>query len=264
MKKYLSEAVGTMLLMMIGTIGYVAVNTMLVYLNITVPIGFSLLTCSLLFGLALTVAYDCFGPISGAHLNPAVTFGMFMANRMTGKDALLYVVAQIVGAFAGVELAAVVLDTHTTLGASGYGDLSPFNTQLVQAIVVDVVMSFAFVLLYLMVTRQKDNQPVAGLVLGLGFAVMYGVELPLINGAANPAKSLATAVLQSQGSPLSQVWAFLLAPLLGAALAALLYLYLAFDKAPRQESGQEEEASEAAAVADADDDVLELDFDEED
>lgn len=228
-KKFLSEFIGTMLMVFVGCGTGIAVNTMLSALGMGIPMAFSVAATALAFGLAVAAMYYCVGHISGAHLNPAVSFGMVLYGRMDPVDFVIYVVGQILGAIGGAGLVAAVLATRDTLFASGYGDLSTFGLTILEAVIVDVVLSFMLVLTYLSVSKKEELMKAAGIIYGLTFAAVYMVEIPFTGGSSNPARSIGSAVWQTNGDPLSQLWLFVAAPLLGAALAAIVMTFFDYE-----------------------------------
>ncbi|HTV10486.1 MAG TPA: MIP family channel protein [Acidimicrobiales bacterium] len=187
---------------------------------------------ALAFGLTLLVLVYAIGPISGCHINPAVTIGFLVARRMTLSDAVGYWVAQFVGGIAGaaalwgVFQATPGYSTSTVgLGTDGYGKHSLVGLEASGAFVVEIVLTFVFVLVILSVTRRPANATVAGLVIGLCLSLVHIIGIPLDGTSVNPARSLGPALFVG-GDALSQLWVFILAPLVGGSLAALAYLAL--------------------------------------
>ena len=168
------------------------------------------------------------GGISGCHVNPAVSLAMLINKKITIKEFCFYVIAQIVGAFAGIGLLLVLkhnagLDT-SILGANGYGDLSGVNLGLGGALTAEIILTFVFVLTILGVTADKKHEAIAGLVIGLTLTFVHILGIPLTGTSVNPARSLAPAVFVG-GEALKQVWVFIVAPFVGAALAAYFYKF---------------------------------------
>lgn len=187
---------------------------------------------ALAFGLVLLVLVYAIGPISGCHVNPAVTVGFLVARRITLHDAITYIVAQVVGAIAGaaalygVFTATKGYSTSTVgLGADGYGARSMVGLNAAGAFVVEVVLTFLFVFVILAVTRRAANAMVAGVVIGLCLTLVHVIGIPLDGTSVNPARSLGPALFVGGGA-LSQLWLFLVAPLLGGALSAITYSFL--------------------------------------
>lgn len=179
---------------------------------------------ALAFGLTLLVLAYAFGLVSGCHLNPAVTLGVCLAGRMSVRTAAGYWIAQVTGAIVGAALLFLVarqipgLRTSGAFGTNGFGDRSAVQISAGGAFVIEVVLTFLLVLVVLSVTREVVVRDFAALSIGLTLAVVHLVGIPLTGTSVNPARSLAPALFAG-GQALSQVWLFLLAPLLGAALA---------------------------------------------
>ena len=208
MKKYIAEAVGTMLLTLVAC-------------GIAVTSGVDLVATSLAFGLVIVAAAYSIGNVSGCHINPAVSISLYVAGKMTFKECLRYIAAQVVGAFVGSLLLALVLGGFDALGANGLvGD-----TTIWIALVVEVVLTFIFTTTILGVTDKKENGHVTGIVIGLTLVLVHLFGLPFTGTSVNPARSLAPAVLQG-GSALCNVWIFIVAPIVGAILAGLFFKYV--------------------------------------
>jgi aquaporin Z len=187
---------------------------------------------ALAFGLVLLVLVYAIGPISGCHVNPAVTMGFLVARRISVTEAAGYWVAQFAGAIGGA--AALFGVFHTTphyakatvgLGTDGYGAHSMVGINAAGAFIVEIILTFIFVLVILSVTRRAANALVAGLVIGLALTLVHIVGIPLDGTSVNPARSLGPALFVG-GTALSQLWVFIVAPLVGGGLAAVAYLVL--------------------------------------
>lgn len=212
MKKYVAEFVGTMVLTLVAC-GVAAIT------------GGDLVPTSLAFGLVIVGMAYSIGNVSGCHINPAVSVGMFIAGKMELKECLKYVVAQILGALAGSLLLSLCLGSMTSLGANGFGGIGQLATNAGIAILVEVLLTFIFVTVILGVTSKNENSSVAGIVIGLTLTLVHIFGINFTGTSVNPARSLAPAILQG-GEALSQVWVFILAPLVGALLAGLFYKYI--------------------------------------
>jgi aquaporin Z len=184
---------------------------------------------SFAFGLAIVAMAYGIGPISGCHVNPAVSFGAFIAGRMQMNDMLKYWAAQFTGALLGAGVLYLIAtgkagyDLATNgLGANGWGPgyLGEFN--LVSALVFEVVATFLFLVVILGSTQKSAPGMVAGLAIGLTLAVIHIVGIQVTGVSVNPARSFGPAVIVG-GTAISQLWLFLVAPLIGAALAGLLF-----------------------------------------
>lgn len=225
MKKYVAELIGTFVLVVFGCGSAVAANTLLGTAGQPLPLAFSTLLIAFAFGLSIVAMAYSIGNISGCHINPAVSLAMLLSGKLTGKDFVGYVVAQVIGGIAGAGLLVVFFGSNEALGANGYGEASAIGCNMGQAFLVEVVLTFAFLLAILGVTSRIENSSVAGLVIGLTLTLVHILGIPFTGTSVNPARSLGPALLQG-GVALSQVWVFLVAPLVGAALAAVVYKYL--------------------------------------
>jgi aquaporin Z len=189
-------------------------------------------TTALAFGLVLLVLVYAIGPISGCHINPAVTIGFLVAKRITIADAVGYWVAQFIGGIAGAAaLFGIVHETpHYSkstigLGTDGYGVHSMVGINGTGAFIVEVILTFIFVFVILAVTRRASNATVAGLVIGLSLTLVHLIGIPLDGTSVNPARSLGPALFVG-GDALHQLWVFIVAPLVGGILSAVVYLVL--------------------------------------
>jgi aquaporin Z len=209
MNRYIAEAAGTALLVFFGVGGAVFALQQIGTLGV-----------ALAFGLSLLVLLYALGPVSGAHLNPAVTVGFLVARRFTPVEAGVYIVAQVVGAFLGMAVlrlvAAVGGVTMQVNGANSYGERINWGG----AFLLEVILTFLLVLVWLMVTRGNDVYGFDGLAIGLTLVLTHLVAIPLTGASVNPARSIGAALF-SGSTALAQLWVFILAPLVGGALAAL-------------------------------------------
>lgn len=216
MKKYIAEFLGTLVLVLFGT-------------GIAVVSGGDLVATSLAFGLAIVAEAYVIGNISGCHVNPAVSLAMLINKKISLKDFIWYVTAQILGAIAGTAILFFILSNTnlgtTALGANFYGELSANNISLVGAIVTEIVLTCVFIYTILGVTSDDNKSSVAGLVIGLTLAFVHLIGIPLTGTSVNPARSLAPAIFIG-GEAIKQIWVFILAPLVGGTLAAYLFKYL--------------------------------------
>jgi aquaporin Z len=224
----LAEGLGTALLVFFGagtatlTFGFKIAGSSL---------SAGVVATALAFGLVLLVLVYAIGPISGCHINPAVTIGFLAARRIPLVDALGYWAAQVVGGIAGAAgLYGVVHATSSYrasmgLGADGYGRSSMIGANAAGAFAAEVVLTFLFVFVILAATRRASYATVAGLVIGLSLTLVHIIGIPIDGTSVNPARSLGPAVFVG-GSALSQLWVFLIAPLVGGTLSALVYQFL--------------------------------------
>ncbi|MGI9162825.1 MAG: aquaporin [Mycobacterium sp.] len=192
----------------------------------TVGIGYT--GVALAFGLALLAAVYAFGNVSGGHFNPAVTFGAAVAGRLEWQAVLRYWVAQVLGGLAAGGAVYLIADGRPKFNAdgnmfaSGYGDNSPFHYSLIAVLIAGVVLTFLFVLVVLGSTGSRAPKWFGGLSIGLTFAVVQLIAIPVCGTAANPAISTGVAFFNGAGAP-GQLWVFWLAPLTGALLAGWSY-----------------------------------------
>ncbi|MBT2569825.1 aquaporin [Planococcus sp. ISL-110] len=222
MKKYLAEFIGTFILVFLGTGAAVVLGG---YTGGTDTGFLGVLAIAFAFGLSIVAAAYAIGHISGCHVNPAVSLAVLMSGNLTVKEFGGYVIAQVLGAFAGSSVLAFVNASSTSLegfGANGYGELSGVGLNLTGALVVEVILTFIFVLAILGVTSSKATSHMGGIVIGLTLTLVHIIGIPLTGTSVNPARSLAPAVFAG-GDALAQVWLFIVAPLIGAALAALVF-----------------------------------------
>lgn len=222
MKKYLAEFIGTFILVFLGTGAAVVLGG---YTGGTDTGFLGVLAIAFAFGLSIVAGAYAIGHISGCHVNPAVSLAVLISGNITVKEFAGYVIAQVLGAFAGSSLLAFVNASSTSLegfGANGYGELSAVGLNLTGALVVEVILTFIFVLAILGVTSSKATSHMGGIVIGLTLTLVHIIGIPLTGTSVNPARSLAPAIFAG-GDALAQVWVFIIAPLIGAALAAFVF-----------------------------------------
>lgn len=223
MKKLVAEFIGTLWLVL-GGCG----SAMLAAGFPELGIGFA--GVALAFGLTvLTMAY-AIGHISGCHLNPAVSIGLWMGGRFDAKDLIPYIVAQVLGGIAGAGiLYLIVTGNGSDIGSfasNGYGDLSPGGYGMNAALITEVVMTFMFLIIILGATHSKAPKGFAGIAIGLGLTLIHLISIPVTNTSVNPARSTSQALFAG-GEFMGQLWLFWVAPIAGAILAGLIYKYLA-------------------------------------
>lgn len=192
-------------------------------------VGIGLVGVSLAFGLTVvTIAYSL-GHISGAHLNPAVTVGLWAGGRFSGKDILPYVVSQILGAIAAAGVLYLIVTGNGssigTFAANGYADHSPGNYSMTAALITEFVMTFMFLLVILGATSDKAPKGFAGLAIGLALTLIHLVSIPVTNTSVNPARSISQALFVGDWA-LSQLWLFIVVPIAGAIVAGWVHKYL--------------------------------------
>jgi|SRR5688572_16594605 len=189
-------------------------------------VGIGLLGVSLAFGLTvLTIAYSL-GHISGAHLNPAVTFGLWAGGRIEGNQIFPYIISQILGACAAAGVLYVIATGNGAdiggFAANGYGEHSPGHYSMMAAIVTEFVMTFMFLIIILGATDEKAPQGFAGIAIGLGLTLIHLISIPVTNTSVNPARSISQALFVGDWA-LAQLWLFIVIPILGALAAGAVY-----------------------------------------
>lgn len=213
MKKYLAEMVGTMVLVLMGCGSAVFAGTGQPFAAV------GTLGVAMAFGLSVVAMAYTIGGISGCHINPAITFGAFLSGRISGKDAAGYVLFQILGAILGsavlYALTRGISSATTMTGANGVGEGG-----LLQAFIAEVVFTFVFVLVVLGSTNSKKGAGnLAGLAIGLTLILVHIVCIPITGTSVNPARSIGPALFEG-GDALKNLWVFIVAPLIGAAVSA--------------------------------------------
>lgn len=215
MKKYFAEMVGTMVLVLMGCGAAVSLGCDPVA-NIPAVVG-----TSLAFGLAVVAMAYTIGGVSGCHINPAITLGVFLSGRMSAKDCGMYMIFQIIGAFIGSALLWVLTD-NTELVGTGANDLQA-GVSMIGGLVAEIVFTCVFVLVVLGTTDEKKGAGnFAGLAIGLSLVLVHLVCIRYTGTSVNPARSIAPAVFQG-GTALSNLWIFIVGPFVGGALAALIW-----------------------------------------
>lgn len=225
MKKYAAEFIGTFVLTFFGC-GSAALSG-----GVDGVLG--VLGISMAFGLSIVAMAYSIGNISGCHINPAVSFAMLLSKKLSAKDFAGYVIAQCIGAIAAAGLLKLIgsmcSPAITGLGTNGFGSASYVGLGMAGAVVVEIVLTCVFLLAILGVTSSEKTANVAGLVIGLTLAFVHIIGIPLTGTSVNPARSLGPALLAG-GQALSQVWVFIVAPLIGAAIAAFIWMLLTSDE----------------------------------
>lgn len=203
-------------------------------------VGIGLLGVSLAFGLTvLTMAY-AIGHISGCHLNPAVSIGLWTGKRFPASELLPYIGAQVLGAIAGAGVLYVIASGKTGFrlsdgfAANGYAEHSPGEYTLVAALVAELVLTFMFLIIILGSTDKRAPSGLAPVAIGLGLTLIHLISIPVTNTSVNPARSTGPAIFVG-GWALAQLWLFWVAPIAGAALAGFVYSWLGADPEPEPE-----------------------------
>lgn len=201
------------------------------FLSDDISVGIGFLGVSLAFGLTVLTGVYAFGTISGGHFNPAVTLGAALAKRVEWKALPAYWIAQVIGGLIGGLVIYVIAkgkDGFTATGnmaANGYGANSPGGYSLAAVLIAEVVLTGIFLLVILGSTADRAPKGFAGLAIGLTLTLIHLISIPISNTSVNPARSTAVAFFNGAGAP-AQLWAFWLAPLVGAAIAGFAYPYL--------------------------------------
>ncbi len=216
-KKYIAEAIGTCVLVTFGCGTAVAVGC-------DSEFGSGYILTALAFGLVIVAMAYSIGNISGCHINPAVSLAMLIRKQLTVTDFICYVAAQVIGAALGCVILGIVFGFDCGFGAnqiqSGWT-----NGTVGGALIVEIVLTFVFVLAIIGVTSKVENTAVSGLVIGLTLTLVHILGIALTGTSVNPARSLMPAIFAG-GTALSQVWIFIVGPLVGGALAAVVYSFL--------------------------------------
>ena len=214
MKKYIAECLGTFVLVFFacGTAAALGCNG-------ADPNAAYLLT-ALSFGLVIVAMAYSIGHVSGCHINPAVSIAMLVAGRMNVKDFIGYVVAQFIGATAGAGCLRAVLGPESGLGTNGL-----YNGSVGASLIIEIVLTFVFVFAILGVTSKEKDSSVAGLVIGLSLVLVHILGIHFTGTSVNPARSFGPALFVG-GEALSNVWVFIVAPLVGGVLAAIVWKVL--------------------------------------
>ncbi len=214
MKKYLAEMVGTMVLVLMGCGVAVSLGCNPIS-NIPAVVG-----TSFAFGLSVVAMAYTIGGISGCHINPAITLGVFLSGRMSAKDACGYICGQVVGAFIGSALLALLTANVDTMSGTGANDLQD-GVSMMGGLLAEIIFTCVFVLVVLGATAKTNGATnnFAGLAIGLSLVLVHLVCIRYTGTSVNPARSIAPAVFQG-GTALANLWIFIVGPLVGAACAA--------------------------------------------
>ena len=226
MKKYLAEMTGTMVLVLMGCGSAVFSGSVAG----TVGAGTGTLGVALAFGLAVVAMAYTIGGISGCHINPAITLGVYLSGRMSGKDAGMYMLSQVIGAVIGSAVLFALVSTGAHDGPTSTGSNSFKDGMALQAFIAEAVFTFIFVLVVLGTTDpEKGAGKFAGLAIGLTLVLVHIVCIPITGTSVNPARSIGPALFDG-GVALKQLWLFIVAPFAGAALSAVVWKALSCGK----------------------------------
>ena len=222
MKKYIAEMLGTMVLVLMGCGSAVFAGSV----SGTVGAGVGTIGVALAFGLSVVAMAYTIGRISGCHINPAITLGVFLSGRMNKKDAGMYMLFQIIGAVIGSLILYLLVFSGTHGGPTETGANSFADGMMLQAFIAEAVFTFIFVLVVLGSTDEKEGAGnFAGLAIGLTLVLVHIVCIPITGTSVNPARSIGPALFEG-GKALSQLWLLIIAPFVGAALSAAVWKFL--------------------------------------
>ena len=227
MKKLVAEFIGTLWLVL-GGCG----SAMLAAGYPELGIGFA--GVALAFGLTVLTMVYAIGHISGAHLNPAVSVGLWIGGRFDVKDLIPYIIAQVLGGIAGAGILYLIVTGKSgaeigSFAANGYGEHSPGGYGMLAALVSEIVMTFMFLIVILGATHSKAPKGFAGIAIGLALTLIHLISIPVTNTSVNPARSTSQALFVGDWA-LGQLWLFWVAPIIGAIIAGVVYKYLAPEK----------------------------------
>ena len=227
MKKLVAEFIGTLWLVL-GGCG----SAVLAAAYPELGIGFT--GVAIAFGLTVVTMAYAIGHISGCHLNPAVSIGLWIGGRFDKKELLPYIAAQILGGIAGAGILYIIASGKSGFemggfAANGYGEHSPGGYNMLAALVTEIVMTFMFLIVILGATHSNAPKAFAGLAIGLALTLIHLISIPVTNTSVNPARSISQAIFV-RGWALEQVWLFILAPIVGAVLAGFVYKSISPEK----------------------------------
>ncbi len=223
MKKLVAEFIGTLWLVLGGCGSAV--------LAAAYPdLGIGFVGVSLAFGLTVVTMAYAIGHISGCHLNPAVSIGLWMGGRFDAKELPSYIIAQVLGGIAGAGILYLIASGKSgfevgDFAANGYGKHSQGGYDMFSALVTEIVMTFMFLIIILGATHSKAPAGFAGLAIGLGLVLIHLISIPVTNTSVNPARSTSQAIFAG-GWALQQLWLFWVAPIVGAILAGITYKFM--------------------------------------
>ena len=218
-KKFCAEFIGTFVLVLF------ACGTATVLQCSAEHMGAYILT-ALAFGLVIVAMAYSIGNVSGCHINPAVSLGVLLSGGMSFLDFIVYLVAQFAGATAGAAVLGLLVGFDTSLGANGWYKASDYSLgSWKRSLVIEVILTFVFVLVILAVTSKKKYEKPAGIIIGMTLTLVHIFGIYFTGTSVNPARSFGPAILKG-GAALQSYWVFLVAPLVGGALAALVYRFL--------------------------------------
>jgi aquaporin Z len=224
MRKYTAEFIGTFWLVLGGCGSAV--------LAAGFPeLGIGFVGVSLAFGLTVLTMAFAIGHISGCHLNPAVSVGLFVGGRFPASELPGYIISQVLGGIVGAGVLYLIasgkagFDVHAGFASNGFGKGSPGGYTLLAALVTEIVMTMMFIFIILGATDKRAPKGLAPVAIGLGLTLIHLISIPVTNTSVNPARSTAVALFAG-GLPISQLWLFWVAPILGAIIGAVIYTFV--------------------------------------
>jgi aquaporin Z len=219
--KYLAELIGTFVLVFMGCGSAVIAGKEVGFLGIAFA-----------FGLSVLVMVYAIGPISGCHINPAITIAMLVNGKIGSRDAVVYIIVQCIGAIIAAALLLAVMTGNPAyslstngLGQNGYAEASPGGFSMMSGLIAEVILTFIFLTVIFGATSRAAPAGFGGLAIGLSLTLIHIVGIPVTGVSVNPARSIGPALLVG-GTALSQLWLFIIAPVIGAVLAAFVWKYL--------------------------------------
>jgi len=227
MKKLVAEFIGTSWLVLGGCGSAV--------LAAAYPeLGIGFVGVAIAFGLTVVSMAYAIGHISGCHLNPAVSLGLWAGGRFDQKEVLPYIIAQVLGGIFGATILYLIASGKPGFevggfAANGFGDHSPGNYSMIAALVTEITMTFMFLIIILGATHSKAPKGFAGLAIGLGLTLIHLISIPVTNTSVNPARSTSQALFAGDWA-LTQLWLFWVAPIIGAILAGFVYKMMSPEK----------------------------------
>lgn len=224
MKKLIAEFIGTFWLVLGGCGSAV--------LAAGFPdLGIGFVGVSLAFGLTVVTMAYAIGHISGCHLNPAVSIGLWIGGRFNGKELVPYILSQVLGGIAGAGILYVIATGKPGFevggfAANGFAEHSPGNYSMASALITEIIMTFIFLFVILGTTHSKAPKYLAGLAIGLCLTLIHLISIPVTNTSVNPARSTSQAIFADGSWATGQLWLFWVAPIIGAILAGVVYKYI--------------------------------------
>ena len=201
----------------------------------------------LAFGLTVLVMVYAIGPTSGCHINPAITVAMWVADKIKGKDAIFYIIAQCLGGIIGAGILWAIASGNSSfslavngLGQNGYGTHSPAGYSLLACFIAEVVLTALFLFVIFGATHKDAPKGFAGIAIGFSLVLIHLVGIPITGTSVNPARSLGPAVFVG-GAALSQLWLFIIAPIIGGVIAAIIWKYTFEEKVASAPASSEKE-----------------------